>query len=139
MGKEWSVNTKTEWPLRREIPLGDLSKLQVDAKAVTVEDVMWCGELPTYDRSFDRLTIRTEVPMKRYEDLSFFNVTIGDDPLLEDMVKERTATESSPFLETAKKRQNLISNLSTSSCAQMSIASFLAAILKTHSFAASKH
>jgi translation initiation factor 3 subunit D len=45
---------------------------------------MWCGELASYDKVFDRLTVRTEQPMRRFEDLNFFNVTTSDDPILTD-------------------------------------------------------
>ena len=37
--KEWSVQTKTEWTVKREIQLLELSKLQCDAKEVTTEDL----------------------------------------------------------------------------------------------------
>jgi len=72
----------------REIQLLELGKLQIDAKEVKAQDVMWCGELPTYDKNFDRLTIRTEKTMRRFEDLNFFNVTTSDDPMFDSMMKE---------------------------------------------------
>jgi len=78
--KEWSVVTKAEWPLKREIPLWELGKLQLDAKEVKATDVMWCGELPTYDKAFDRVTVGTAKPLRKFEELSFFNVTTSDDP-----------------------------------------------------------
>jgi len=46
---------------------------------------MWCGELREYNKEFDRLTVRTEQTVKRYEDLNFFNVTTSDDSNLTDL------------------------------------------------------
>eukprot|EP00439_Symbiodinium_sp_Y106_P064911 s600_g10.t1 len=83
--QEWSVQTRPEWSLMREIMLTSLAKLQIDAKLVEFEDVHWAGNLPTYCKTFDRVTAKTERPMKRFEDLNFFNVTTSDDPILPDM------------------------------------------------------
>jgi translation initiation factor 3 subunit D len=85
--KEWSVQTRPEWQLMREILFTSLAKLQIDSKAVAFEDVMWCGCMPTYNKAFDRLTVKAERPMKRFEDLNFFNVTASDDPMLPDMLQ----------------------------------------------------
>lgn len=85
--KEWSVQTKTEWTVMREIMLSSLAKLQIDARDVKYEDVVWCGKLHNYNRIFDRITVKTERPMRRFEDLNFFNVSTSDDPLLPDMLQ----------------------------------------------------
>jgi len=85
--KEWSVQTKTEWSLMREIMLTSLAKLQMDTKAVQFEDLVWAGNMPTYAKTFDRLTAKTEKTMKRFEDLNFFNVTTSDDPILPDLLQ----------------------------------------------------
>lgn len=85
--KEWSVQTKTEWIVKREIQLAQLSKLQIDAREVKHDDLMWCGELHSYDKDFDRIQVRTKKPMRRFEDLNFFNVTTSDDPNLTDMLQ----------------------------------------------------
>jgi translation initiation factor 3 subunit D len=84
--KEWSVNIKTDWPLKREIPLGNLGKLQLDAKEVKVEDVLWCGDMPSYDKSFDRLAVHQNKGLRRFEDLSFYNVSTSDDPNFEELM-----------------------------------------------------
>jgi len=85
--KEWSVQTKADWNLMREIMMTSLAKLQIEAKSVEFEDVLWAGNLPTYCKYYDRLTVKTERPMKRFEDLNFFNVTTSDDPILPDMLQ----------------------------------------------------
>jgi len=91
--KEWSVQTKTEWTVMREVMLSTLAKLQVDSQKVEHEDIVWCGKLHTYNRAYDRLTVKTEKPMRRFEDLNFFNVTTSEDPILPDALQnDSTAT-----------------------------------------------
>mmetsp|Transcript_21003 Transcript_21003/g.35073 ORF Transcript_21003/g.35073 Transcript_21003/m.35073 type:complete len:579 (+) Transcript_21003:100-1836(+) len=85
--KEWSVQTRPEWTLMREIMLTSLAKLQIDAKGVDFDDVLWAGNLPTYCKMFDRITAKTERPLKRFEDLNFFNVTTSDDPVLPELLQ----------------------------------------------------
>jgi len=90
--KEWSVQTKTEWVIKREISQNEIPKLQVDAKEVKCEDVVWCGRLQQYNKEFDRVTVRTDRPMKRFEDLNFFNVTASEDPVLQEMADDPEVT-----------------------------------------------
>jgi len=85
--KDWSVQTKTDWTMLREIPLGQLEKLSVDARQVEFDDLLWCGILHDYNKEYDRTTIRTEKVMRRFEDLNFFNVSTSDDPLLTDFLQ----------------------------------------------------
>jgi len=85
--KEWSVQTKTEWVVKREIQLSMLSKLQINAKEVGFEDIVWCGKLNTYNKEFDRITAKIERPIKRFEDLNFFNVSTSDDPVLPELLQ----------------------------------------------------
>jgi len=85
--REWSVQTKTEWAIMRDIQLADLTKLRIDAKDVTYEDLLWCGKLHTYSRAFDRIGVKSEKPMRRFEELNFFNVSTSDDPLLPDYLQ----------------------------------------------------
>merc|ERR1712203_825824 len=86
--REWSVQTKSDWDIKREIMLQSLAKLSLDAKEVTYEDVVWCGRLNSYNRSFDRITVKTEKQMRRFDELNFFQVTASDDPVLTDAMQE---------------------------------------------------
>lgn len=95
--KEWSVQTKTEWEMKKEIMLSSLAKLQIDAKEVKYDDVMWCGKLHSYNRVYDRITAKTERPMRRFEDLEFFNVSTSDDPNLQELLQ---ADESACMIAT---------------------------------------
>jgi translation initiation factor 3 subunit D len=85
--KEWSVQTKTEWNIMRDIQLTHFTNLRIDAKEVQYEDLLWCGKLHTYSRAFDRVTVKTEKSMRRFEELNFFNVSTSDDPLLPEYLQ----------------------------------------------------
>jgi len=85
--KEWSVTTKAEWKLMREIPLWELGKLTVgDAREVTLEDITWRGSLHPYNKDFDRIFVRTEKTVRRFEELNFFNVSASDDPVIQEIM-----------------------------------------------------
>jgi len=86
--KEWSVQTRPDWTLMREIGLTSLAKLQIDAKMVEFDDVLWAGNLPTYCKDFDRISAKSERQLRRFEDLNFFNVTTSDDPVLPDLLQQ---------------------------------------------------
>jgi len=86
--KDWSVHTKTEWHMVQEIMLFSLAKLQVNSKDVQVEDLLWCGTLHNYNKEFDRVTVKMERPLRRFEDLNFFNVSTSDDPIMQEYVQE---------------------------------------------------
>lgn len=86
--KEWSAQTKTEWEVKREVVLSTLYKLQLDSKEVKYDDLLWCGKLHNYNKVFDRITVKSERPMRRFEDLNFFNVSTSDDPVLQHLLAE---------------------------------------------------
>jgi translation initiation factor 3 subunit D len=86
--KEWSVQTSTQWEVKREIALNELTRLVADGNQVQFEDLKWCGKLHDYNKQFDRITVKSEKPLKRFESLHFFNVTTSDDPHLPEMLQE---------------------------------------------------
>jgi len=86
--KEWSVPTQADWDVKREIQLSALSKLQVDAKEVHSEDLIWCGKLHNYNRDYDRVSAKSERPIKRFEDLNFWNITTSEDPNLVQFLQQ---------------------------------------------------
>lgn len=85
--KEWSVQTRTEWSVMREVMLSTLAKLQIDAREVVKQDLLWCGQLHEYNKEFDRLMVRTKKNVPRFEDLNFFTVSTSDDPILPEMMQ----------------------------------------------------
>eukprot|EP00929_Paragymnodinium_shiwhaense_P030534 TRINITY_DN1728_c0_g2_i1.p1 TRINITY_DN1728_c0_g2~~TRINITY_DN1728_c0_g2_i1.p1 ORF type:complete len:573 (-),score=187.73 TRINITY_DN1728_c0_g2_i1:389-2107(-) len=88
--KEWSFSLKNEhnWNLMREIQLPALSKLQINAKEVKCEDLFWCGRLHAYNKEYDRITVKGEKHVKRFEDVTFFNVSAQHDPVLLEIMQE---------------------------------------------------
>lgn len=85
--KEWSVATKTEWTVMRELNLSLLAKLQLDAKDVKYSDAVWCGELRAYNKEYDRVGVQTCKNLKKFENLDFYNVTAQDDPHLQEALQ----------------------------------------------------
>lgn len=85
--KEWSVDTQADWDVKREIQLSALSKLQVDAREVTFEDLVWCGKLHNYNKDYDRVSSKNERAIRRFEDLNFWNITTSEDPSLPDYLQ----------------------------------------------------
>jgi len=86
--KDWSVQSKPEWTLVQEIMLSALGKLQIDAREVVMEDLLWCGTLHQYDKIHDRVMPKMEKPLQRFEELNFFNVSTTDDPMLPQYLQE---------------------------------------------------
>lgn len=46
------------------------------------EDIVSCGALEWYDKSFDRVTVKTEKPLLRSDKALLKNVTTTDDPVI---------------------------------------------------------
>jgi translation initiation factor 3 subunit D len=68
--------------------LSALAKLQIDARQVVMEDLLWCGMLHQYNKIHDRVTPKMEKALQRFEELNFFNVSTTDDPLLPQYLQE---------------------------------------------------
>lgn len=85
--KDWSVQTKTEWNVMREIMLGALAKLQLNAKEVQYEDLIWCGNMPIYNKDYDRISAKRPEQLKRFEELNFFNISTSYDPHLPELMQ----------------------------------------------------
>lgn len=89
--RDWSVTTSPDWLVRQEIMLTDLSKVRIDAKLVVKEDIVWAGQLGTYDNSLDRLNVKAEKRLERFEDVKFFNVSTSDDPVMQHLIEKNSA------------------------------------------------
>merc|ERR1719174_3188918 len=75
-----------------EVALGELAKCQIDHRNVSLEDLKWCGTLHSYNRDMDRIMVRTETRLRRFEDVNFFNVSTMEDPHLQELIKEEDVT-----------------------------------------------
>jgi len=89
--RDWSVQTKPEWNVREEIVLPNLAKLSLDMKKFMREDMVWCGSLREYDKTFDRITPKLEKGLQKYDDVCFYNVTAREDPIIQDLMQQGVA------------------------------------------------
>jgi translation initiation factor 3 subunit D len=76
-----SLSIGGEWEMVEEFDLAQLLKLVANPPAV--EDLLWAGHLAQYDDSYDSMTTRTQRIVKRIENKVFYDVTTGEDPILE--------------------------------------------------------
>ena len=94
MNRDWSITPKSEYELIREIPLVQLGRLNLDASLVKSEDIVWCGELRDYDKSYERIFAKSggkDLSRSAIDNnLSFYNPTSLQDHILEQLA-ERTA------------------------------------------------
>ena len=84
-----SVQVQKEWKLIEQFDLAQLTKLAMKVPDVT--DLKWCGNLHTYDDTYDRITTRSGARLTRFDQREFFYVSTTDDPIIEDMVREKAA------------------------------------------------
>ncbi|XP_010537671.1 PREDICTED: eukaryotic translation initiation factor 3 subunit D-like [Tarenaya hassleriana] len=85
-----SVDIQPEWNMLDQIPFSTFSKLSFSVQEP--EDLLLCGGLEYYDRSYDRLTPKNERRLERFKNRNFFKVTTSDDPVIRRLAKEDKAT-----------------------------------------------
>ncbi|KAL9669436.1 hypothetical protein QQ045_006983 [Rhodiola kirilowii] len=85
-----SVDIQPEWNMLDQIPFSTFSKLSFTVPEP--EDLLMCGALEYYDKSFDRVTPRNERRLERFKNRNFFKVTTSDDPVIRRLASEDKAT-----------------------------------------------
>ncbi|KAK4259817.1 hypothetical protein QN277_006110 [Acacia crassicarpa] len=85
-----SVDIQPEWNMLDQIPFSTFSKLSFAVPEP--EDLLLCGGLEYYDRSFDRITPKNERRLQRFKNRNFFKVTTTDDPVIRRLANEDKAT-----------------------------------------------
>ncbi|KAM4129066.1 hypothetical protein ACJW30_02G216900 [Castanea mollissima] len=85
-----SVDIQPEWNMLDQIPVSTFSKLSFSVPEP--EDLLLCGALEFYDRSFDRITPKNERRLERFKNRNFFKVTTTDDPVIRRLASEDKAT-----------------------------------------------
>ncbi|XP_074269708.1 eukaryotic translation initiation factor 3 subunit D-like [Silene latifolia] len=85
-----SVEIQPEWNMLDQIPFSTFTKLSYSV--AEPEDLLFCGALETYDRSFDRITPKNERRLERFKNRTFFKVTTTDDPVIRRLANEDKAT-----------------------------------------------
>ncbi|CAF1731875.1 BnaCnng36550D [Brassica napus] len=84
-----SVDIQPEWNMLEQIPFSSFSKLSFTVQEP--EDLLLCGGLESYDRSYDRITPKAERRLERFKNRSF-KVTTSDDDVIRRLAKEDKAT-----------------------------------------------
>ncbi|KAF2323527.1 hypothetical protein GH714_035929 [Hevea brasiliensis] len=85
-----SVDIQPEWNMLDQIPFSTFSKLSFTVPEP--EDLLLCGGLEFYDRSYDRITPKNERRLERFKNRNFFKVTTTDDPVIRRLANEDKAT-----------------------------------------------
>ncbi|GAB2298670.1 Eukaryotic translation initiation factor 3 subunit D [Dionaea muscipula] len=84
-----SVDIQPEWNMLDQIPFSTFTKLSFSVP--DPEDLLFCGALEYYDRTFDRLTPKNERRLERFKNRNFFKVTTTDDPVIRRLANEDKA------------------------------------------------
>ncbi|KAF3488706.1 hypothetical protein F2Q69_00055210 [Brassica cretica] len=84
-----SVDIQPEWNMLEQIPFSSFSKLSFTVQEP--EDLLLCGGLECYDRTYDRITPKAERRLERFKNRSF-KVTTSDDLVIRRLAKEDKAT-----------------------------------------------
>ncbi|XP_052182472.1 eukaryotic translation initiation factor 3 subunit D-like [Diospyros lotus] len=85
-----SVDIQPEWNMLDQIPFSTFTKLSFSVPEP--EDLLLCGGLEFYDRSYDRITPKNARPLERFKNRNFFKVTTSDDPVIRRLANEDKAT-----------------------------------------------
>lgn len=83
-----SVEVRPEWAVKEQIPFASLVKLQCKVGEPT--DVLRCGELEFYDKTFDRIAPKNDRPLEKTT-RAFRNVSTSDDPVIRKLAAEDAA------------------------------------------------
>lgn len=77
--RDASVDVRPNWVVKGQVTFAELQKCSVEPPAAV--DVMSCGTLRYYDKSYDRITPKTEKNLERIEK-AFFKVSTSEDPVI---------------------------------------------------------
>lgn len=90
--REWSLAIKPEYNLLTEINLASIgrkkavkSEWMVSGK-VEFEDLIKCGELAAYDKTWDKTVARAPKPLTKFDTTNFYNVSTSQDPVMEELI-----------------------------------------------------
>lgn len=83
--RDASVTVRPDWVTIEEMDFPRLAKLSLPG-VKEGEDIMCCGELEYYDKSYDRVNVKSEKPLQRIDRI-FHTVTTTDDPIIRKLTK----------------------------------------------------
>ncbi|CAN6452981.1 unnamed protein product [Victoria cruziana] len=85
-----SVDIQPEWAMLDQIPFSSFTKLSYAVGEP--EDLVACGAVEFYDRSYDRVNPKSDRKLERFKNRTFFKVTTTDDPVIRRLANEDKAT-----------------------------------------------
>ena len=83
--RESSVTVKPDWVVLEEMERTQLSKLSLPT-VNDPDDLLCCGALEYYDKTYDRINVKNERPLRRIDRI-FHTVTTTDDPIVRKLAK----------------------------------------------------
>jgi len=86
--REASVTVKADWLVVEEMDFTRMGKLQLP-NIGDCDDLLQCGSLEYYDKTYDRVNVKNERPLQRIDRI-FHTVTTTDDPVIRKLVKTET-------------------------------------------------
>ncbi|PFH47808.1 hypothetical protein AMATHDRAFT_50029 [Amanita thiersii Skay4041] len=87
--RESSVVISPQWTMLEEIDFIRLSKLKLDVDEP--DDLDTYGRLFTYDKSYDRISTKSERPLQPTDRIKY-NTTTSDDPVIQQYTSKNVAT-----------------------------------------------
>ncbi|KAF8343728.1 eukaryotic translation initiation factor 3 subunit D [Amanita rubescens] len=87
--RESSVVISPQWSMQEEIDFVRLSKLRLDV--YEPEDLDMYGRIFAYDKTFDRITTKSERPLQATDRIKY-NTTTSDDPVIQQYANKGVAT-----------------------------------------------
>lgn len=83
--RDFSIEVRPDWTPVETMDFPVLSKLNFNGAIEEPEDLGFYGALEFYDKSFDRLTAKSEKPLEK-NDKAFYKVTTTEDPVIQQLV-----------------------------------------------------
>ncbi|TRM67824.1 eukaryotic translation initiation factor 3 subunit D [Schizophyllum amplum] len=87
--RESSVVVQPSWQVLEEIEFHRLAKLRLEVEEP--EDLDSYGRLFAYEKTYDRITTKTERPLQLVDRIKY-NTTTSDDPVIQQLASKSTAT-----------------------------------------------
>uniref|UniRef100_A0A7S3RVC8 EIF3d n=1 Tax=Strombidinopsis acuminata TaxID=141414 RepID=A0A7S3RVC8_9SPIT len=83
--RDASVDVRPEWSVMGQFAFSELNKMSTDVPEGI--DVHTCGTLMPYDKAYDRINVKMEKKLEKF-DRSFFRVTTSDDPIIAKLASD---------------------------------------------------
>ncbi|KAL0574204.1 hypothetical protein V5O48_007745 [Marasmius crinis-equi] len=96
--RDWDKNSRTressvvispQWSMLEEVEFHRLAKLRLEVDEP--EDLDTYGKIYPYDKTYDRVTTKTEKPLVPQDRIKY-NTTTSDDPIIQQLASKNTAT-----------------------------------------------